>query len=75
MPKIKELHRLIYARYDSESDLARTLGWERQRLNKITNGVKEPSLSEVSALSTALGVSFEYAANIFLRLKSPNGQL
>ena len=74
MEKIKAFKSLIYARYDSESAFARDLGWSRQRLNRITNGRKEPDLDEVQILANKLGQSFSDVANIFLSAKSPNGE-
>lgn len=73
MEKVKELRGLIYSQYDSESQMAETIGWERQRINKITNGVKEPDIRELSVLAAALKCSVEDIAQIFLRYKSPNG--
>ncbi len=75
MEKIKELKSLIYAKFDSESALASALGWNRQRLNKITNGKKEPDLEEVQAIAEKLERPFTEVAYIFLNKQSPNGQL
>ena len=74
MAKVAELRGLIYSRYDSEAQLAKELGWDRQRLNKITNGIKEPDLDEIAALAPKLGSSIEELVHIFLRHKSPDGQ-
>lgn len=74
MAKIRELCGLIYSKYDTEAELARELGWPRQRLNKITTGAKEPDLHEVAAIASKLDSSLEDIASIFLRSKSPNGQ-
>ncbi len=49
--KVKELKGLIYSKFNSESDLARHLGWARQKLNKITNGIKEPDITELNELA------------------------
>ena len=73
MAKILELNGLIHSVFESESKMAAAMGWSRQRLNKITNGDKEPDLNDVREISDALGVPFMNVANIFLRLKSPNG--
>jgi len=75
MAKIKELSGLIHGMYNHESDFAKELGWPRQKLNKITNGVKEPDLTEASEIAEALGQPLNYIIDIFLRSKSPNGQL
>lgn len=74
MAKIRELRSIIYGKYDSESQFAQVLGWEKQRLNKITNGKKEPDVVELNALASGLGVSVDNIAQIFLRFKSPNEQ-
>lgn len=73
--KDKELRLLILSQYDSEADLARSIGWTRQRLNKITNGVKVPNVQEVNELAKALKVSTDTITKIFLKTKSPNRQL
>lgn len=72
--KIKELRGLIYSKFDSESEMANFLGWPRQRLNKITNGIKEPDIKELNQLAEALGKSVGDIAQIFLNRESPNGQ-
>ena len=75
MAKVNELRGLIYSRYDSEAQLAQELGWTRQRLNAITNGLKAPDLEEVVALAEKLNKPVDETLYIFLRHKSPNGQL
>lgn len=75
MAKILELNGLIHRKYDNESQMADAMGWSRQRLNKITNGDKAPSLDEIESMSIALEEPVMNIVDIFLRLKSPNGQL
>lgn len=75
MEKVRELRGLIYSQYDSETEFANAIGWPKQRVNKITGGVKEPNIDELNALSKALNVSVGEMAQIFLRYKSPNRQL
>lgn len=72
--KVRELRSAIYGQYDSEAEFAKALGWPRQRLSKITNGQKEPNVSEINDLALGLGFSVDAIAQIFLRQKSPNGQ-
>ena len=72
--KVRELRALIYGAFASEAECARAMGWARQRLSRITNGRKEPDVTELNALSKALGTSVENLAQIFLRLSSPNEQ-
>lgn len=73
MAKILALSGLIHSRFDTESKMAAYMGWSRQRLNKITNGDKDPDLDDVRSISDALNVPFMTVAQIFLDLKSPNG--
>ena len=72
MAKILALSGLIHSKFDSEAQMSSAMGWTRQRLNKITNGNKEPDLFDVQAIANVLGVSFMDVAQIFLDLKSPN---
>ena len=74
MEKVRELRGLIYSQYDSETEFANAIGWPKQRVNKITGGVKEPDLGELNTLAKALNVSVGEMAQIFLRYKSPNRQ-
>ncbi|MBQ1790040.1 MAG: helix-turn-helix transcriptional regulator [Oscillospiraceae bacterium] len=73
MAKILALNGLIHSKFDSEAKMADALGWPRQRLNKITNGDKEPDLVEVREMAAVLDESFMTVANIFLAKKSPDG--
>ncbi|WP_185741092.1 helix-turn-helix transcriptional regulator [Clostridium sp. KNHs216] len=74
MQKVRELRGLIYSQFDSETEFAKAIGWPRQRVNKITNGTKEPDIDELSVLAKALNKSVGEIAQIFLRCKSPNEQ-
>lgn len=71
--KIKALRGLIFAKFDTEADMARAMGWKRQKLNKITNGIHIPNLFELQDISDALDVPYKDIANIFLDKLSPNG--
>ena len=73
MAKILALNGLIHSKFDSEAKMADALGWPRQRLNRITNGDKEPDLAEVREMADVLGESFMTVANIFLVKQSPTG--
>lgn len=70
-----ELKGLIYSKYGKETVLADKLGWPRQRLNKITTGRKTPNIEELNELAQALDEPVDRMLHIFLRKKSPNGQL
>jgi len=61
----KGLRGVILTRYDSESALARSLGWTRQRLNRMTQGHKKPNLSEAKAICEKLDVSMDELAVFF----------
>ena len=74
MAKILPLRGMIFGHYESEAQMANAMGWTRQRLNKITNGTKEPTLEEVDAIAKAVGEEFMSVAAIFLNKKSPNEQ-
>ena len=73
MAKILALNGLIHSKFDSEAKMADALGWPRQRLNRITNGDREPNLDEVRDMANVLDESFMTVANIFLAKQSPTG--
>lgn len=62
----------VYARYRDIADLANALGWSRQKLSPIVNGKKEPSLSEVQAMASAMEMDVVQLTAFFLELKSQN---
>ncbi len=72
--KVYELRGVIYSQFKNESECARSMGWDRQKLSKITNGNKVPDISELVQLSQTLGLSLDALAKIFLKSKSPNEQ-
>lgn len=80
MPRVKNathpnraLKSLIYGKFNSESEMARYLGWPRQKLNRISTEGKEPSLAETVAIADALEISLDKAVSLFLTHMSPNG--
>ena len=73
MEKVRELCSLIHLKYDSEAACARALGWSKQRLNRITNGEREPDIYEAAELAVCLETDVAHLAQIFLRYKSPYG--
>lgn len=73
MGKVFELSALIHGKFRSDSDFARHIGWPRQRLYKIVNGLKDPSLDEAIIIAEGLEEPLDKIAQIFLRYKSPNG--
>ena len=72
MPEMT-LNGLIHNRYGSQTEMATSMGWSRQRLNRILTGRKQPSLDEVCAMAKSLGVSFMTIAQFFLGSASPIG--
>ena len=73
--KVKALRGLIFSKFDSEAEFAQSIGWPRQRLSKISNGKKQPTLHEIDAMSKGLNIQPDQLMGIFLTQKSPNGQL
>lgn len=70
--KNKQFRALIYANYDTEAQLADDLGWPRQKLNRMTNGMAMPNISELNDLAQKLNVDIGQIARIFLHNKSQN---
>lgn len=66
MAKVMGLSGLIHGQFPSQAAFAEHIGWRRQRLNKIVNGEKEPSLDEVKVIADGLNVPFMMVANFFL---------
>ena len=72
--KVRRFRGLIYSNFDSEADFARALGWTRQAVSKISNGIKQPDLGEIDEIAKALNMSRNEIVEIFLYRKSPNEQ-
>lgn len=66
MKDVVALRNLIQKRFDSESAAARSLGWPRQRLNRLTTGRRKPSISEARDLARLLSVDVGELIDIFL---------
>lgn len=64
------LRGIVYGQYKSIADLARALGWTRQKTTRIINMKQEPSLDDVKSLSVALNKSFDDVAEFFLQTQS-----
>lgn len=64
--KNKELRGLIYSKYNTEAEMADFMGWHRQKLNKITNGIKIPDVNELNELANALEEPIGEIAILFL---------
>lgn len=62
---------VIYGKFKTETACAAQMGWPRQRLNKITQGKKEPTASELAAIAHATDNRIEAIAKIFLLYWSP----
>lgn len=73
MAKILELNSLIHGQYPNQASFANAIGWRRQKLNKIVNGEKQPSIKEVQTIADGLGIPFMMVCKFFLEEKSPNG--
>ena len=73
MEKNLDLNGLIHGQYPNQASFADKIGWPRQKLNKIVNGNKQPSIEEVQEIAEGLGVPFMMVCNFFLKQKSPNG--
>ena len=63
--KVLGLRSLIYGKFDTEAAFAEHLGWSRQRLSKITNGKKVPSIYEAKAIADALDEDIQKIADCF----------
>ena len=70
MAKNMELNGLIHSVFGNETEMAKAMGYSRQRLNRITNGKKVPDLNEVNDMAKALHKPFEVVAQFFLTKKS-----
>ena len=66
-----ELSSLIHGQFPNQSAFAERIGWRRQKLNKIVNGDKIPSLDDVQTIADGLGVPFMMVAKFYLHKKSP----
>lgn len=49
--RIGGLTGLIYAKFRSQTECAKALGWQKQKLSRIVNGVSKPDVDDVNALA------------------------
>lgn len=74
MVKTDYMRGLIYSRFRSQTEMAKSLNWSKQRLNSIVNGTKKPTIEEIAVLAESLNKSIEEIARVFLPNQSPNRQ-
>lgn len=55
----------IKARYKSEGELARALGWTRQKMSKTVLGQRSPKISDINALSKEMAVPVSEVIKFF----------
>ena len=72
--KNEKLDKVIKNVFPTEAACSRALGWDRQRLNKITNGLMVPDVNDLNELSAVLDISVGELAGFFITEKSPNEQ-
>ena len=60
----------VYAKFKNIAELAKVLGWSRQKLSLIVNGNREPNLSDIQAMANVLNIDAEKLASFFLELRS-----
>ena len=60
----------IYARFKDIAHLADILGWSRQKLSALANGVREPSLNDIQLMANAMEMNVELLTSFFLELQS-----
>lgn len=60
----------IYARFPDASAFSEKLGWSRQKLSNIVNGIREPKLSEVQDMALVMEMDVGEVASFFLHEKS-----
>lgn len=73
MTTLTELRELIRSQYGTESAFAKRLGMTKQVLSRYLNGQTRPSISVISQMVEATGLSAETLIRIFLASWSPNG--
>ena len=75
MPKkVREFRSLVFRHFDTEAEFARKIGWNKQKLNKISNGETVPSIADLALMAPELHTSTGILADIFLHYMSPNEQ-
>lgn len=70
-----ELNGSIHKIFHSQTEMSRSMGWSRQRLNKVLNRKQEPSVRDVCEIADALRMKFEDVACFFVPEKSPDGDV
>lgn len=61
----------VYDRYVTAADMARQMGWGRQKLHRIMSGKQIPTVADLADLSRALESPIGEIAHLFLRNQSP----
>ena len=70
--KVNRVRGAIYSRFKDIAQLANVLGWSRQKLSALANGVREPSLNDIQLMANAMEMDVELLTSFFLELQSQN---
>lgn len=62
---VNELEALILEKFNTRVAFALTVGFTKQKLNKVIRGLYVPKVSEAKRMAAALGVDVEVIANFF----------
>lgn len=49
--RIGGLSGLIYSKFRSQTDCAKALGWQKQKLSRIVNGISKPDVDDVNIMA------------------------
>ncbi len=52
--RVNGLVGLIYEKFKNQTECANALGWHKQKLNRIINGISKPDVDDVNNLAVVL---------------------
>lgn len=64
----------IVEEYRTQSAFADAIGWHKNKVTRMLNGEYKPDTDEVAKIADILQLSENQFCDIFLPLKSPNGE-
>lgn len=55
----------VFSQYNSITDFAKAIGWERGKASRVVNGQQQPSKSDMEQMIALLGIDQSAVAPIF----------
>ena len=58
---------MIYTKFRSLADFGKSIGWTRQKVDRIVNGKAQPNIADLKAMCDVLNISLDEGIAFFIQ--------